>query len=85
MKQVAQKIEVPVSTYRDWEYGRAIQGAPYVKIANVFGISLFELLTGEKPKFQNVFDLIENAEAQLIKAKDSLGPLLQNERTLFNK
>ena len=46
-KQVAEKIRVPPSTYRDWEYGTQIKGEPYVKLAEVFNVSLLELLTGE--------------------------------------
>lgn len=46
MKEVAQAVEVPLSTYREWEYGRAIQGEPYTKIAKALSISLSELLTG---------------------------------------
>lgn len=76
MKEVALKIRVPVSTYRDWEYGSAIQGTPYVKLSEVFDVSLYELLTGAKPKLQNILSLIETAEATLVKVRSELGPLL---------
>lgn len=42
-REAAKKINVPESTYRDWEYGNAIQGEPYPKIAKAFGITLNEL------------------------------------------
>lgn len=44
VKDVADQLGVAESTYRDWEYGRAIKGEPYVKLAEVFGVSLSELL-----------------------------------------
>lgn len=76
MKQVASDADIPTSTYRDWEYGRTIQGTPYVKLASVLGVSLYELLTGERPKFRNILSLIECAEKNLEKAKAELSPLL---------
>ena len=42
-KAMAEKLEVSVSTYRDWEYGRKITGEPYVKISEVLNIGLGEL------------------------------------------
>jgi len=47
---VAEKIGVAESTYRDWEYGRAIKGEPYTKIAEALGVSLSALLMGEQTK-----------------------------------
>lgn len=49
LKEMATRIGGPVSTYRDWEYGREIKGEPYLKIANVLGVSLYELFGGEPP------------------------------------
>lgn len=46
-KAIAEKIAVPNSTYRDWEYGKQIVGEPYVKLAEIFGVSLSTLLTGD--------------------------------------
>lgn len=43
MREAARRIGVPETTYRDWEYGNAIQGEPYPRIAKAFGISLDEL------------------------------------------
>lgn len=45
LARVAQAIEVPVSTYRDWEYGKAIRGEPYERLAELFEISIHELLS----------------------------------------
>ncbi|MNT06136.1 hypothetical protein D3C72_1407900 [compost metagenome] len=41
-------MNIPVSTYRDWEYGKQIKGEPYVDLAKVLDVSLTELLTGRK-------------------------------------
>jgi len=42
-REVARRIGVPESTYREWEYGNAIQGEPYPKISKAFGVTLDEL------------------------------------------
>lgn len=59
----ADQIQVPKSTYAEWESGRQIQGEPYVRIAEVCKISLHELFTGEKPELNQLirnFDLIDS-------------------------
>ena len=43
VKEVARHVGVAESTYRDWEYGRMIKGEPYLKIAEVLGVSLSSL------------------------------------------
>ena len=48
IREVAEAIQVPITTYRDWEYGKAIRGEPYSKLASVFNVSLEELLLGEE-------------------------------------
>ncbi len=52
LKEAAARIGVPTSTYKEWEYGRAIQGEPYERIAKCFGISLQELISGRAPDIQ---------------------------------
>ena len=52
IKECADQVGVSSSTYRDWEYGRAISGEPYVKIAHLFGITLSELF-GRNPQKMN--------------------------------
>lgn len=48
-KEVARRIGKPETTYREWEYGRAIQGEkPYVALSKVYGISVYELLGGSQ-------------------------------------
>jgi transcriptional regulator with XRE-family HTH domain len=54
IRDVAAAIKVPISTYRDWEYGKAIRGEPYQNLAELFEVTLDELLIGyprEKPEF----------------------------------
>ncbi len=46
VKDMALQLEISTSTYRDWEYGRAIKGEPYPKMAEILSVSLTELLTG---------------------------------------
>jgi transcriptional regulator with XRE-family HTH domain len=50
MKSVAQAIDVPITTYREWEYGRAIRGEHLIKLAKFFGISSEELVGHESEK-----------------------------------
>lgn len=59
VKQLCQEIGIPVTTYREWEYGRAITGEPYVALAQVLGVSVYELLTGKAPQSQLLNGLIE--------------------------
>ncbi len=47
-KEVAEMLGVAASTYRDWEYGKQIKGEPYVALAEIFQVSLTELLTGKR-------------------------------------
>ncbi len=44
---VARRLNISSSTYREWENARAIRGEPYVKIRDLFQVSLEELLTGK--------------------------------------
>ncbi|MGZ5279566.1 MAG: helix-turn-helix transcriptional regulator [Pseudobdellovibrionaceae bacterium] len=60
MRETAKRIGVPETTYREWEYGRAIRGEPYIQIAKVFGITLQEL-------FEHKPDLEQNLEFQIDK------------------
>lgn len=69
MKKVAKALEVPESTYREWEYGRAIQGEPYLEIAALLEVTLHELLSGKKPGRANVLEKIEQIESSLRELK----------------
>lgn len=64
-KSVAEAIGVPVTTYREWEYGRAIRGEPYQKLAQLFNVSLCELLTGEHNSPHSIETEIRKVIAEL--------------------
>ena len=68
IKEVAEKIGVPLTTYREWEHGRKIVGEPYAALANLLGVSIYELITGEKLKEGaaiTTIDLIQNELGKL--------------------
>lgn len=60
INEVAKKIGVSPSTYRTWENGAEIRGEPYPKIAQVFNISVNELITGEKKDIEKYLIEMEN-------------------------
>ncbi len=57
ISEVARAIGVSPSTYREWEYGREMKGEPYMKLAEIFGISLVKLMTGKDTEIEK--ELIE--------------------------
>ena len=59
VSEVARKVGVSPSTYREWEYGRKIKGEPYVRLAEVLGVSINTLLTGTKSKFKEDILMLE--------------------------
>lgn len=70
--EMAKAIGIPASTYREWEYGRAIRGEPYLKIASVLNISLYELFTGNPPS--SIDEKILQIEALLKELRLQLKP-----------
>lgn len=68
-KEVAKALKVPLSTYKEWEYGRRIQGESiYVALAEILGVSLRALLTGqfeneESDALEKIELAIKNLEA----------------------
>jgi transcriptional regulator with XRE-family HTH domain len=74
--QVAEDLGVSPSTYREWEYGRRIQGHEvYLKLCDLFGVSLDELLRGEPGKDGKLGHLtrsIEEIERLLARHKRDL-------------
>ena len=73
IREVANAIQVPISTYRDWEYGKAIRGEPYAKLAKAFNISLEKLILGEEKQNPEVLKHLlaakENIDAAIESAK----------------
>ena len=47
IKEVAHRLGISASTYRDWELGTRISGEPYIKLSEEFGVPLSYLMTGE--------------------------------------
>lgn len=72
VKDMALKLGVSVSTYRDWEYGRAIKGEPYPKIAEILSVSLHELLTGHQSAPEHLMREILKCEEALSSLKKEL-------------
>lgn len=72
VKDMALQLGVSVSTYRDWEYGRAIKGEPYPKMAEILSVTLNELLTGHKPAPEHLMLEILKCEEALSNLKKEL-------------
>lgn len=51
IKQAAQKLGVPASTYRDWEYGAKVPALALLDLSKLYGISILKLLGEEKDEF----------------------------------
>jgi transcriptional regulator with XRE-family HTH domain len=65
MKELAEAIQVPLSTYREWEYGRAIQGEPYLALAEVLQVTVKELLSGESKEEDQIRKALYKVERAL--------------------
>lgn len=76
MREMARRVGVPETTYREWEIGRAIQGEPYVRMSEALGVSLTELLTGHRPEQAHLLGEIEAVEAGLKQLKNKLNAIL---------
>jgi transcriptional regulator with XRE-family HTH domain len=63
--ELSRRLNVPQATYRAWEYGRAIQGEPYMAIARALGVSLSELLSGEAPADRALLENLNQAITRL--------------------
>lgn len=58
IKEMAQHLGVPTSTYRDWEYGSKIPADALVQIGQLFNSSPNELLGLEKLQHKNLREAI---------------------------
>lgn len=70
--EVAQALEISVSTYREWENGRAIRGEPYVKLAKILQVTLSELLTGEPHETSKILRQFHELEEVIRRIKQTL-------------
>jgi DNA-binding XRE family transcriptional regulator len=69
---MAQLIEVPESTYREWEKGRGMRMPPLQKISQVLAISVTELLIGEKPPWSAVVEQLTSIEKSISELNRSI-------------
>lgn len=69
ISDIAKIISVSESTYREWEYGRAIRGEPYGKLAAALNMSISELLFGEKQGEKNIESLLLQIEQTVQKIR----------------
>lgn len=69
MRELAERTQIPVSTYREWEYGRAIQGEPYIALAAALEVSVKELLSGESSDKDRIRVAIHNVELSIKELK----------------
>ncbi|HWU42467.1 MAG TPA: helix-turn-helix transcriptional regulator [Bdellovibrio sp.] len=76
VKELARAIEVPESTYREWEYGRGLRVPPFEKIASTLMISTTELLTGRSSDFQKLHEELENLEKELHRIRQNLSSII---------
>ena len=72
VKQFAEKIGVPESTYREWEYGRTLPGPPFLKMAEALNVPLSFLMTGESSREEWIFEALVQIEFQVIELKAKL-------------
>ncbi|MBL7546237.1 MAG: helix-turn-helix transcriptional regulator [Bdellovibrionaceae bacterium] len=83
-KQVSEALGIPLSTYKEWEYGRKIQGESiYVKLSEIFVMDLRTLLTGENYEVANTGN-IHDGLRQLDEIRKLLLSLLPADLSTFN-
>lgn len=64
LKETAKYLGVPVSTYRDWEYGRKMPADAILKLAETFDVPMSAFSKREKSPgadLQRAIDLMEEA------------------------
>lgn len=76
VKEMAKQIGVSVSTYRDWEYGRTINGEPYINIAKILGVSVETLMGGKTSTPRSI-------ERKLIKCEEAITGLRKELESFF--
>ena len=72
VKDMALKIGVSPSTYREWEYGRQIKGEPYVKIAEALDVTLYKLLTGKDSNQAQLYHTLDKLEESAKELRQNL-------------
>lgn len=72
VKELSDKIGVPLTTYREWEHGRKIVGEPYIELSRALEVSVYELITGEKNSASDLLKSVEAIENEIKKVKENL-------------
>ena len=65
IKKIAQSLNISPSTYREWEYGRKIQGEPYLAICQLYQISLNELFSNQNTDYLEFLELVNQVKSSL--------------------
>ena len=71
--EIAEAVEVPASTYRDWENGKGLRVPPYQKISQLLNVSLSELITGERTELGEMIQMLEELEEKVREIKVKVG------------
>ncbi len=70
--EVAIKTGIPASTYKEWENGRQIRGEPYQNLAEVFQVSLHELITGKQKSDVRMLERLAQIENEINSVRKEL-------------
>lgn len=76
ISEVAQRIGVPASTYREWEYGRSIRGEFYLPLSKALSVSLYELVSGQPPRRAAALDELDEIARRIKTLRDELASIL---------
>jgi transcriptional regulator with XRE-family HTH domain len=72
---MAEAIEVPGSTYRDWESGKGLRIPPLEKISQVLAISVTEFVTGRQGSKTDLVNDLTAIEEKLREIRITVGSL----------
>jgi transcriptional regulator with XRE-family HTH domain len=62
VEEVATKLGIAPSTYREWEKGRAITGNPYLKLSAVLEVGVYQILGVEDEARDQLFNCLSELE-----------------------
>lgn len=78
MKQVAEKLGVPLTTYREWEYGRSIRNPHhFIHLLQFFGLSI-EDITSESSSKLSIEDRLNRALSDIAFVQSELTKKVRN-------
>ena len=72
VKAMASQIQVPESTYREWEYGRKLAGPPYIRVAEVLAVPLSYLMSGHENEASWLLERLEFLEEEITRLRVSV-------------